>query len=751
MKSLKLCSIFLIFLVLINTLYANTEALEKVSIQLKWFNQYQFAGIFMAKEKGLYARAGLDVTIKERNPKFNNIQQVIDGESQYGVADSVILRYRAQGKPVRVLATIFQHNAMVLITKKESGIVSPYEMRNKRISYQQGLDDSIISSLLSFANIDKDDYIKAPMDFSHMNFVRGEVDVSEAYLSIEPYWMKKRHGIEVNVIDPKNYGIDFYGDLIFTTQSEIDNHPDRVEAFKLATLQGWAYALAHQDETIKTILEKYNTRTLTYDQLLYEARVTENLIASKYITLGDVKKSRFSVLATLYSGHGISNKKLNEAVETIIYDPAAKVNVVEAYLYPILYGSLVLLFLLLVLIVYNRRLTFLVRQRTRELEHSKEEAIHAANAKSAFLANMSHEIRTPMNAVLGFSEQLSFDETDPKRKDMFRTIQNSGQMLLTIINDILDISKIESGKMALDIQVCNMKIFFDEVFALFEQGTQEKCISYSMDIDSALPRLLRVDEIRLKQIMINILSNAIKFTPKEGKVSINVRFLDEQKMIQITIIDSGVGIAKENQSKIFNAFEQEDSSTTRNFGGTGLGLAISLKLITMMRGTITLESELGKGSTFIIILPHLEVQEGEKAINEHQEAQEAVVLSGRVLIVEDVAMNQILMETILDNLEVESEIAENRLEAVALFEQGKQYGLIFMDEQMPVMNGVETAKKIREIEQKKGLPAIPIIAVSANVQGSDKERFIQAGMNESLAKPYSQEMIAKLLSKYMNR
>ena len=225
--------------------------------------------------------------------------QVINGESEYGIADSVILRYRAQGADVKVLATVFQHNAMVLMSKKTSGIVSPYEMKGKKISYQKGLDDSIISSLFAFANINEEDHIYKAMDFTKMDFVNGDVDITEAYISIEPYWLKEKYDIEVNIIDPKNYGIDFYGDLVFTTQKEIDEHPKRVEAFKNATLKGWAYALNHQDEAIKIILDKYNTRDLTYDQLLYEARVTQNLIATKYVPLGNVKEERFQVLATL--------------------------------------------------------------------------------------------------------------------------------------------------------------------------------------------------------------------------------------------------------------------------------------------------------------------------------------------------------------------------------------------------------------------------------------------------------------------
>jgi diguanylate cyclase (GGDEF)-like protein len=372
MKILKLLFKLFISTIIISELYAKDKDLENISIQLKWFSQYQFAGIYVAKEKGFYKDAGLNVTIKERDPKKNNILQVVSGESEYGVADSVILRYRAEGHPVKVLAAIFQHNAMVLMSKKESGIVSPYEMKGKKISYQKGLDDSIISSLLSFANIAEGEYIKTPMDFTHMDFINGEVDISEAYISIEPYWIKQKYNIDVNIIDPKNYGIDFYGDLIFTTQKEIDEHPKRVEAFKKATLKGWAYALNHKDESIRIILDKYNTRDLKYEQLLYEARVTENLIATKYVPLGNLKEERFQILGNLYAGKGLSDKALQNAVKNIIYNPNAKQNWFLVYLHEIIVAVVLLFLLVLLLLFNNRRLKYLVDEKTKNLKRRSE-------------------------------------------------------------------------------------------------------------------------------------------------------------------------------------------------------------------------------------------------------------------------------------------------------------------------------------------------------------------------------------------
>lgn len=734
------------------SLIAKEKSLDKVSVQLKWFFQYQFAGIIMAKEKGFYENAGLDVNIKERDPKHNNILQVINGDSEYGLADSVILRYRAEGHPVKVLATIFQNNAMVLISKKSSGIVSPYEMRGKRIAYQEGLDDSMITSLLSYANIHNDDYIKRPMDFSHMDFVNGEVDISEAYISIEPYWMKEKYGIEVNVIDPKNYGINFYGDLIFTTQKEIDNHPKRVEAFKKATLQGWAYALQHKDETIKVILEKYNTRDLKYEQLLYEARVTENLIGTHYIALGDVRKERFSVLAGLYANRGIARSKLDKAVEDIIYDPNNGENNFTKYIYPIFFIGSILMLLVLLQFLYNRRLSYLVHERTRELEKSKLEAEHAAKSKATFLANMSHEIRTPMNAVLGFVEQLAKNEEDPSRIKMFKIIENSGNTLSTIINDILEISKIDSGKMEIYPHPCDTYSFFYDLKALFEYQCRSKHITYSVNVDDNVPKCVNIDETRLKQILTNIIGNAIKFTLNDGKISLTVSYDENTNIMSMSIIDNGIGISEENIDKIFHAFEQDDVSITRRFGGTGLGLAITQKLVSIMDGKISVESTLEQGSCFEIQMPILECSDELKVKEVDYTRTEIDGLEGKVLLVEDNATNQVLLGIILDELSLTYDIANNGKEATDMFkENAEDYNIILMDENMPIMNGMEAVKNIREIENINKLESIPIIAVTANALGGDKERFLEAGMNDYVSKPYTEKKIRDVLLKYMNK
>ena len=739
------------FITLLYTLsFAQTDSLESVSVQLKWFYQYQFAGIIMAKEKGFYEQGGLDVTIKERDPKQNNITQVIDGDSQYGVADAVILRYRAQGHPVKVLSAIFQHNAMVLMSKKESGILGPHEMRGKSVSYQKGLDDSIITSLLTFADLDQGDVIEKPMDFTHMDFVNGGVDVSEAYISIEPYWLKEKYGIEVNVINPRSYGIDLYGDLIFTTEKEIKEHPKRVKAFNKATLQGWEYALEHEEETINTILEKYNTRNLNAGQLQYEARATKRLIAPDYIALGSVKRERFETLAELYHSRGQFEDTLAKALKEIVYVDAPPEPIFKKYLYYVL-GIISFLFMGVILLTYyNRHLTHLVRQRTQEIEEEKRKAEAATSAKASFLANMSHEIRTPMNAILGFVEQLAKTEQDEQKKKMFNVIKQSSHNLLTIINDILDLSKIENGKIELEIRSCDIVELFENLESLFHGILKEKNLSYSLAFDSDLPRYVMMDGTRLSQIMINLLSNAIKFTPSEGTIKIAVKYNWQTENLEIFVVDSGIGVAEENIGKIFNAFEQEDSSTTRRFGGTGLGLAISKKLVNMMGGAISVQSKLNEGTTFYILFHSILLGESEGMEEKHsKENVNSGALLGKILVVEDNKTNQMLIGMILEDLGLEFVVANDGKEAVDIFENDASFDLILMDENMPVMNGVEAVKRMREMESAQERQRTPIIAVTANALSEDRQRFLDAGMDDYVAKPYSESIIESTIRKYL--
>ena len=380
------------------------------------------------------------------------------------------------------------------------------------------------------------------------------------------------------------------------------------------------------------------------------------------------------------------------------------------------------------------------------LHTAKETAEKAAQSKTVFLANMSHEIRTPMNAILGFVEQLAKDEKDTKRQESFKVIESSGQNLLTIINDILDISRFESGKVELDIVYCDIYQIFNELEAMFHRKCQEKSLSCILSIDPDTPQFTMLDRTRVMQILVNLLANAHKFTDNGGKIELHAAYNSQQHNYEISVIDNGIGIEEKNSEKIFRVFEQEDQTTTRRFGGTGLGLAICKELSSLMQGDIILSSTPGIGSTFKVILPYVQAQP--QAEEKKQPQSPEAKLNGKVLVVEDNRANQMLITLILKGLALEHTIANNGQEAVDILKYAS-FDVILMDENMPVMSGLEATQKIREFEQKNNLKQTPIIAVTANTMSDDKKRFLDAGMNDYLAKPYNEASIKEVLSKYL--
>ncbi len=396
----------------------------------------------------------------------------------------------------------------------------------------------------------------------------------------------------------------------------------------------------------------------------------------------------------------------------------------------------------------NDNLERLVELKTQELQDKVLELEHASKVKSDFLANMSHEIRTPLNAILGFVDILRASEENREKQTYLEIIKNSGDTLLTVINDILDFSKIESGKMLLEKRKFATKKPFKEVVQLFYEKAREDGIELLIRFDESLPRFFIGDRVRIKQVATNFLSNAIKFTPKGGQVIISVGFNEETQELSFSVKDTGIGIDKKNLDKIFDSFSQEDSSTTRRFGGTGLGLSISSALIKSMNGTIQVQSVLGEGSEFSFTIPISEVSECVESQKNIKHIDINKQLNGTVLLVEDNKTNQMLMNIILGDIGITVDLAEDGVEAVKKFENNS-YDLVLMDENMPKMNGIEATKLILNYEKEKGLEHTPIIALTANALVTDREKFLNAGMDEFVSKPIDHEAFIGVLHSFL--
>jgi signal transduction histidine kinase/CheY-like chemotaxis protein len=401
---------------------------------------------------------------------------------------------------------------------------------------------------------------------------------------------------------------------------------------------------------------------------------------------------------------------------------------------------------------------FILFHDMTEIIEAKERMEQASNAKTNFLANMSHEIRTPLNAIIGMTT-IATNTTDPKRKNYCLTnITGASNHLLGIINDILDMSKIEEGKLELFYTEFEFSAMLRQVTDIFEFRLGEKKQQLIMNIDPRIPSRIITDEQRLAQVITNLISNAIKFTPDEGKITIEAKRIDNNENpdvceLEIRVIDTGVGISHEEQNKLFKPFVQVDSSISRKYGGTGLGLAISKKIVEMMQGSIRIESEEGHGATFIFTIkakPVLQAVTGKAKSNANaeQKINKEIFYGKRILLAEDVEINREIVISLLEGFRLEITEAENGQQAFDCFAANPEgYDLIIMDIQMPVVNGYDSSRLIRSFDHPRA-KTIPIIAMTANVFKEDIDHCLAAGMNEHIGKPLNINEVITVLSKY---
>ncbi|MDR1089019.1 MAG: response regulator [Coriobacteriales bacterium] len=390
-----------------------------------------------------------------------------------------------------------------------------------------------------------------------------------------------------------------------------------------------------------------------------------------------------------------------------------------------------------------------------ELELAREHAEQASRAKGDFLSNMSHEMRTPMNAIMGMTAIGSKAQTIEKKDLAFSKIDTASRHLLGVINDILDMSKIEAKKFELSSAEFNVKELLQRIVDVNAFKINENAQLFEVRLDEDLPPLLVGDDQRFSQVITNLLSNAIKFTPEGGSITLTLA-VEEQSDTSCTFLtsisDTGIGISEEQQSRLFHSFEQAESSTSRKFGGTGLGLAISKNIVELMGGRIWVESEPGKGSTFSFSTT-MEIPD-----EEHEMASSTDVPSDsdnhdfsgyHLLLAEDVDINREILHALLEPTDIAIDDAENGVAVVERFkEHPERYDVIFMDVQMPVMDGLEATRTIRAL----GLPQaerIPIIAMTANVFREDIEKCLAAGMNDHLGKPIDLDLVLRKLNEYL--
>lgn len=398
------------------------------------------------------------------------------------------------------------------------------------------------------------------------------------------------------------------------------------------------------------------------------------------------------------------------------------------------------------------------KEYQKRLRDEKRRAEESSRAKSDFLAHMSHEIRTPLTAISGIAEIFQQDLTslDDKQRNLVQTLHSSTVTLKDLVNDILDFSRIESGELELEKETFSLESILDQIVAMMSVNALRRQLDFQFEGDSIRGKLFYGDPLRLRQVLINLVGNAVKFTPS-GEVTLTAQeyIIDGDKFLRLDIQDTGIGIAPEHQDMIFERFKQADTSVSRKYGGTGLGLPISRNLVELMGGTLTLESHEGKGSTFTVMLPWREAATEQKSppvksLNKARKQKTSKASRARVLLIEDYEGNIVVIGHLLQELGCAYDVARNGIEGLELWRKNT-YDVLLMDVQMPEMDGFTATAEIRRLEKEKKLGHTPIIGMTAHALVGDKAKCIEAGMDAYLPKPIVEADLRHEILRYIKK
>ncbi|MGJ8654892.1 MAG: ABC transporter substrate-binding protein [Akkermansiaceae bacterium] len=603
----------LLFATSISIYAAGAEGLKPVVLQLKWSHQFQFAGYYMAKELGYYKDEGFDVEIRAGGPTLDVTEEVVSGRADFGVGTSSLLLDYAESKPVVVLGVIYQHSPIVLIMSNDKPSDTIEKISNSKVMLEAHSGDLIAMMRRAGLTIDDLNITERPNDaLSQLEYSDETVAIS-AYQTDEPYTLLKK-GVSFSTFTPQTYGIDFYGDNFFTSKSLVEEDRETAMGFRRASLRGWEEAMKNPEKAVDLILKHYpaiNNR----EKLMYEARVTQDLMTN-LVKPGHMNQERWNHVKNTYIEVGMLNKDLDMDGFIFVEDE----DFLPEWFWTALMITGAIITMLSILVIYFRRLNVRLKEEIKlrsdveqhltvvncDLIVAKQESEEANQHKTWFITNVSHDLKAPISSMVSLTQIFNHHSEKLELPDKFnrflKQLNSGGEFLMLMLDNILDHSAFEMNAISINPERVNLEECCRSVINLLQPLADEKDVELKL-LWSGKSNNFAIDRTRLSQIFLNLLHNAIKFSPKNGIVTLEIEI--EGSKLGAKISDEGPGIPAHREKDLFSMFGQSDKKGTKR-SSTGLGLSIVKRNVDLLDGEIIMNRTRFGGTQFIILIPMIE-------------------------------------------------------------------------------------------------------------------------------------------------
>jgi len=721
------------------TLGATQERLTQVTLQLKWHHQFQFAGYYAAQEQGYYREAGLDVKVLEAQPGLDVVKEVVSGRAQFGVGTSALLLSRHQGEPVVVLATVFQHSPIILVARTGEDLGSVQDLPGKRLMIEPHSDE--LFAYLRKEGVSEHSVIHKKHTFDPEDLIKGKVDFMSAYLTDEPYFLDKVR-FPYLTFTPRMAGIDFYGDNLFTSESELKAHPEQVKAFREASMKGWKYAMQHPQEIADLIISRYGVRR-GREYLLYEAQKMIMLVQPDFVEMGYMYPGRWQHIIDTYVDLGLLPKGFS--LEGFLYEPEAGVRQINRRLVTaivvlvglgLLLGGAALVLSRLYLRLKRETSSREEAERAMRLEHEQKTQLELQlqqARKMESLGNLSggiaHDMNNVLGAILGIaSANLADHPPGSPTHRAFDTITKAAERGGKMVRSLLSFARQSPA----ELRELDLNQILREQVDLLERTTLS-LIHLELDLDPDL-RAIQGDAGALSQALMNLCVNAVDAMPDNGTLTLRTRNLDPE-WIEVRVEDTGSGMPREVMDRALEPF-----FTTKEVGkGTGLGLSMVYSIVKAHHGQIEIRSEPGQGTQVAMRFPACETvpKVAEPLVTPPSGTPRRAL---EVLLVDDDDLIRDTLQVVLQSLGHTVWPTSSGEEALARIEAGFHPEVVILDLNMPGLGGTGTLPRLRAL-----LPKVPVLLSTGRADQTAENLAKAHPFTTLLPKPFNIKALRDLL------